>query len=233
MNITWLGIAAVGIVLLFGWMGFRRGFVREVVTMFFWALSIALVWFINPYMNDFLKENTPLYETVQNSSRDYVEEKMGENITAGSQEQSTLIDRLGLPSFLAENLEENNNASVYQYLAVDTFTDYITDSLAVAVVNGVSFLLSLILATLLIRMLTYALNIIARLPVIHGINKSAGAVVGVVKGLLVIWIALLILTIFCNTEIGCRGLEIVEQDTVLKYFYEQDVFVKIFMSIFY
>ena len=54
MNITWLGIAAVGIVLLFGWMGFRRGFVREVVTMFFWALSIALVWFINPYMNDFL-----------------------------------------------------------------------------------------------------------------------------------------------------------------------------------
>ncbi len=138
-----------------------------------------------------------------------------------------------LPSFLTEEIEENNNASVYQYLAVDTFTDYVSDYLAVAAVNGVSFLVSLLLATLLIRMLAYALDIIARLPIINGINKSAGALVGVVKGILFIWIILMVLTIFCNTEIGRQGLELVERDDLLKWLYEQNVFVNIFMSIFY
>ena len=206
MSITGLGIAAIGILVLSGLFGFRGGFVREVVTMFFWVLSIALVWFMNPYVNDFLKENTPLYEFVQSRTRDYVESKLEGNTAAEEQEQSSLLENLGLPSFLTEEIEENNNASVYQYLAVNTFTDYVSDYLAVAAVNGVSFLVSLLLATLLIRMLAYALDIIARLPIINGINKSAGALVGVVKGILFIWIILMVLTIFCNTEIGRQGL---------------------------
>lgn len=233
MSITGLGIAAIGILVLSGLFGFRRGFVREVVTMFFWVLSIALVWLMNPYVNDFLKENTPLYEFVQSSTRDYVESKLEGNTAAEEQEQSSLLENLGLPSFLTEEIEENNNASVYQYLAVNTFTDYVSDYLAVAAVNGVSFLVSLLLATLLIRMLAYALDIIARLPIINGINKSAGALVGVVKGVLFIWIILMVLTIFCNTEIGRQGLELVERDDLLKWLYEQNVFVNIFMSIFY
>ena len=233
MSITGLGIAAIGILVLSGLFGFRRGFVREVVTMFFWVLSIALVWFMNPYVNDFLKENTPLYEFVQSSTRDYVESKLEGHTAAEEQEQSSLLENLGLPSFLTEEIEENNNASVYQYLAVNTFTDYVSDYLAVAAVNGVSFLVSLLLATLLIRMLAYALDIIARLPIINGINKSAGALVGVVKGVLFIWIILMVLTIFCNTEIGRQGLELVERDDLLKWLYEQNVFVNIFMSIFY
>lgn len=233
MSITGLGIAAIGILVLSGLFGFRRGFVREVVTMFFWVLSIVLVWFMNPYVNDFLKENTPLYEFVRSSTRDYVESKLEGNTVAEEQEQTSLIESLGLPSFLTEEIEENNNASVYQYLSVNTFTDYVSDYLAVAAVNGASFLVSLLLATLLIRMLAYALDIIARLPIINGINKSAGALVGVVKGVLFIWIILMVLTIFCNTEIGRQGLELVERDDLLKWLYEQNVFVNIFMSIFY
>ena len=233
MSVTWLGIAAMGILAVFGWMGFRRGFIREVVTMFFWILSMVLVWFINPYVNEFLKENTGVYETVQNGCQEYVGSMLEGQLTADGQEQTSLIQSLGLPSFLKEGLEENNTASVYQYLAVNTFAEYIADYLATAAVNGLSFWLSLVLSTILIRTLTYALNIIARLPIIHGVNKSAGAVVGVVKGLLFIWIVLLVLTIFVNTEIGRQGLALVEQDAFMKRLYEQDIFVNIFMSIFY
>lgn len=231
MSITWLGIAATGILVLSGLFGFRRGFVREAVTMFFWVLSIVLVWFMNPYVNNFLKENTPLYEIVQNSTRDYVESKLEGNTAMEEQGQSSLLESLGLPTFLTEEIKENNNAAVYQYLAVNTFVDYVSDYLALAAINGVSFLVSLLLATLLIRMLTYALDIIARLPVINGINKSAGALVGIVKGVLFIWIILLVMTIFCNTEVGCRGLELVERDVLLKWLYERNVFVNIFMNI--
>lgn len=233
MTVTWLGMITAGILVFFGWIGYRRGFVKEVVSMFFVLLSVALVWFVNPYVNDFLRNHTPLYDTVQSSCQDYVEAQLDGSSTTGTQDQSGLIESLGLPDFLTEGLAENNNASVYQYLDVTTFTDYVTDYLAVAVVNGVSFLLSFLLATLLIRMVTYALDIIARLPVINGINRITGAVVGILKGLLFVWIAFLILTVFCNTEIGQQILLLVEKDYILKYLYERDIFVSIFMSIFY
>lgn len=233
MNITWLGIVTIGVLAFFGWFGYRRGFIREVISMFFVVLSLGLVWFINPYVCDFLRENTPLYETVRNSTGDYVTTQLDGRVSVGAQEQSRLLEEMGLPAFLTEGLQENNNAAVYEYLAVSTFADYVSDYIAVAVVNGCAFLLSFFLASLLIRMITYALDIIARLPIINGVNKIAGAFVGTVKGLMFVWVALLLLTVFCNTEIGQTGLELVENDQIVNFIYEKDIFVKIFMSIFY
>lgn len=233
MSVTWLGLGMIGILAIFGWFGYRRGFIREVMSMFFVVLSIALVWFINPYVNDFMRDHTPLYAFVQDSSREFVEAQLDGKVSVGQQEQKSLIENLGLPAFLTEGLTENNNAAVYEYLAVSTFTDYVSDYIAVAVVNGVSFLLSFLLATLLIRMITYALDIIARLPIINGVNKIAGVLVGTLKGLIFIWIALLILTVFCNTETGRQGLELIEKDHIANFLYERDIFVKIFMSVFY
>ncbi len=233
MNITWLGIGMAGILVLFGWFGYKRGFIREVMSMFFVVLSIALVWLINPYVNDFLKDNTHLYESVQDTTKGFVETQLNGQVSLDQQGQGSLIESLGLPAFLAKGLTENNNAAVYEYLAVSTFTDYVSDYIAVAVVNGVSFLLSFFLTTLMIRMLTYALNIIARLPIIKGVNRLGGLFVGGMKGLLFIWVALLLLTVFCNTELGRQGLYFVENDDIANFIYEKDVFVKIFMSIFY
>lgn len=233
MTVTWLGTITVGILVLFGWMGYRRGFIKEVVSMFFVVLSIALVWLINPYVNDFLRNQTPLYGTVQSGCQDFVMAQMDDYVTIGERKQQDMIEKLGLPDFLTDGLKENNNASVYRYLDVTSFVDYVADYLAVAFVNGISFLVSFVLATLLIRMITYALNIIARLPVIHGINRITGGVVGVLKGLLFIWVFLLIMTVLCNTDIGRQILALVEKDDILKFFYEKDIFIKIFMSIFY
>ncbi len=233
MNITWFGIGMAGILALFGWFGYQHGFIREVMSMFFIVLSIALVWLINPYVNEFLKDNTHLYESVQDTTREFVETQLEGKIALDQQGQGSLIESLGLPSFLANGLAENNNAAVYEYLAVGTFADYVSDYIAVAVVNGASFLLSFFLASLMIRMVTYALNIIARLPIIKGVNRLAGLFVGAFKGLLFIWVALLLLTVFCSTEIGRQGLQLVEKDDVANFIYEKDIFVKIFMSIFY
>ena len=71
-------------------------------------------------------------------------------------------------------MEENNTARTYTYLAAESFGEYVSGYLAEAVVNGLSFVISYILAALIIRVLTFALDILARLPVIHGVNRIAG-----------------------------------------------------------
>ena len=64
MDWTWLGIAVAVFVVFSCYMGFRRGFVREVVSLFCVVLSMAVVWFINPYVNQFICENTSVCENL-------------------------------------------------------------------------------------------------------------------------------------------------------------------------
>mgnify|MGYP001038742265 CR=1 FL=1 len=233
MTWTWLGIAVCVFLVFSGYMGYRRGFIKEIVSIFFVFLSIALVWVINPYINDFIRQNTPVYSMVQEGCRSIVQSQAGDAQRLNSEEQRSLIDDMKLPGLLKKGLEENNTTEVYRYLSVDSFTEYVANYLAVVVVNGISFLISYLLATILIRMVTYALNLIAGLPILNGANKAAGGILGVIKGLIFIWIAFLLLTVFCNTDIGKQGLKLVSQDFFLNLLYENNIFVKIFMNIFY
>ena len=100
-------------------------------------------------------------------------------------------------------------------------------------VNGISFLISFVLSAAVIKLLGFILNVLTKLPVINGINKIAGAAVGGIKCIIFIWIAFLVLTLLCNTTLGQQGMALIQQDAFLNFLYSQNVFVKVFMSVFY
>ena len=104
--------------------------------------------------------------------------------------------------------------------------------LARLIVNGMSYLVSYILANLVIRLIGCVLNAIAELPLINGANRLTGALVGVAKGIVFLWIALLILTVLCSTETGKTGLALVEKDSFLRVVYRYDVLVNVFLQFF-
>ena len=233
MTLTWLGIVAAAGLAFSCWRSYRRGLIREVVSLLLVFFSMGVVWFINPYVNEFICENTSIYENVQENCRRFVEEKGNESFFVSGENQNTVINNMELPQLLTNGLLNNNTAEVYQYLAVTTFSDYIAQYLARMVVNGISFMISFVLATLLIRCITWMLNLISRLPIINGVNRLAGAFFGAAKYILVLWILFLVLTVLCNTQIVEQGLALIRKDYVLNYLYNKDVLIEIFMNVFY
>ena len=230
---TWLGIAVLALIAAACIMGFRKGFVKEIVSVFFMLISFLLVWAVNPYVNTFVKEYTPVYDTIQDKCQTLVSEQIGNKKTLDKEEQNQVMENMELPDGLKNALVENNTAETYRYLAVSTFTEYISDSLAVMAVNGISFLISFVLSAAVIKLLGFILNVLTKLPVINGINKIAGAAVGGIKCIIFIWIAFLVLTLLCNTTLGQQGMALIQQDAFLNFLYSQNVFVKVFMSVFY
>lgn len=234
MNVTWAGTAAIGVLLFTGYTGYRRGFIKEIVSFFFVFLALALAWMLNPYVNTFLMEKTSLYDKIQESCLEFSDTQ---DVTEGNGEdeetEDSLISRLPLPEILQKNLVANNTQEAYQYLAVDTFRDYVSEYLARAIINGLSYLLAYALANLILRVAMLVLDMITGLPLISGANRLTGGIVGVAKGILFIWIALLLLTILCSSDIGKSGLELVEKDSILQALYKHDVLVNFFMDIFY
>ena len=230
MEITWLGIVALIAIFAFCYQGYSRGFVKEAVSLMFVVLTIMAVWAINPYVNEFLKEQTPIYEKIEERCKESVSEQL---LKKESVDDSALLEGLTLPESVKKALGENNNAQVYRYLAAETFAEYSAEYLAMMIVNGLSFLASYIVAAAAVRMVAHGLDVMSRLPVLNGVNHAAGAIVGLLKGLIVVWMALLVLTMFYNSSIGKECLVMVEKDPVLSVLYETDLFVQVFLSIFY
>ncbi|MDE8682576.1 CvpA family protein, partial [Blautia schinkii] len=65
MEITLLGILAIAILIFTGYGGYRKGFVREIMSFFFVFLGLELAWRFNPYVYDFMMKITPAYERIQ------------------------------------------------------------------------------------------------------------------------------------------------------------------------
>ena len=125
MKLTWFGIVILLILILFIWMGYRRGFIREIVSFFFVFLSLSLAWAINPYINDFLISETPVYSTIQETCTDFVQ-KQSSDLENEMESSSQFIDGLNLPEILRKNIEKNNNTENYAELSVNTLTEYVS-----------------------------------------------------------------------------------------------------------
>ena len=228
MNGTWISAAAAAIIILFAVIGYRRGFVREVVSMLFIFLAMAIVWFIDPYVNQFLREHTPIEAKLQESCLSAVEALPGASQVMNSEQQTALAEETGLPAFLVRDLLANNQQSVYQMLGVNTFIGYVAKYLAATITNVISLLLSFALSWILLRLLARILDLFTKLPVIRGVNKLAGGILGGAKCVIVFWIIMLVLVVLCNTEPGKKGLALIRQSTLLTWLYDHNLLAELF-----
>lgn len=99
---------------------------------------------------------------------------------------------------------------------------YVADSLTKLVIkSGVYLILSILIYSIL-RIAVAVLNIASRLPVISDINKLAGAVVGFAMGLVLIWIACLVLAAFGNESWAQDIFVQINESEVLSFIYNNN-----------
>lgn len=197
------------------------------------VLSLCVVWLINPAVTSLVKDYTPFYDQVRDYCKEGMEEKLAPGIQIGREAQKELIDQMPLPEDMKEGLAANNNSEVYQLLSADSFTDYVADYVATSLTNGIGFLISFAVSFAALKILVCTLGVMGNLPVLRGINRGAGAVIGLAKGLVAVWILGLVATVLCNTQAGSMCMEMIEKDVLLSFLYEWDLFVKIYANIFY
>ena len=80
-----------------------------------------------------------------------------------------------IPQFLKDALLENNNTAIYEELGVvTTFPEYVAAYISRMLLNVVSFLVTFLIAIILVSALMYAVNIIGELPVTWCDQSSGG-----------------------------------------------------------
>ncbi len=221
--------------------GGRRGFARSIVSMLSLVLVMLLASWINPYVSDFLKEKTPVYETVKERCGEILQEQAvsgAEGQLAEIQEelsrnqQIQAINNLPVPGTIREALNENNNSEIYDFFGVSSFADYIAAYIANYIVHGISFLLSVLLASLIIRIILSALELLTDLPVIGFLNTALGMLLGGIQALLWIGLFFLFVTLISRTSAGQILVEQIDGNALLSFAYENNILLQIITYIF-
>ena len=203
-----VGVYSLGMVLY----GHYRGFIRQAVSMFALVATFAIVNLGMPKACTFI--NTLIPEDVQMPAQ-----------------QRQIIEEMRLPDTLKDLLIENNNSRIYEALGVTRFQEYIGSYIANTILNVVAYVMMLIVVYLLIKVLVSWLDIVTRLPILSGMNKIAGAILGGVQGLLFFWIAALLLTAFATTAWGSFLLMQIETSTWLSILYHINPISRIALGI--
>lgn len=227
MNI--LSIVILLIVLLFMVRGYRKGLVQMVASMTTLILAIFLVSIATPHISNVLKTRTPVYNMIEEKCEDLI--KSGTDQISSKIEESEWIENLKVPGFLQEMIKENNNTVSYEKMIVDSFGEYISHFLATMILNVVSYIITFIAALILIKVIAGALGLLTHLPVIHSMNRILGAVMGLIQSLLLIWLFLLAVTLFGNTEWGDYIMKMINDSSVLTALYDANIYIGIFDNI--
>lgn len=214
------GVFLVGMMLY----GHYRGFLRQCVSVGALVLTIIIVKFTTPYMTQFIKDNPYIRQSASNIILDIAG---WEAPSAGEREmpaaQRLAIEQMNLPQSVKDLLLENNNSEYYDVLGVHRFVEYVSMYLADMFINTVSSILLFISINILIHVIVRWLNLIARLPILYGLNHIAGAVLGFSQGLLLLWIGGFILNLFSATLTGKLLLEQVYSSAWLTWLYQYNL----------
>lgn len=212
--------------------GHYKGFIRLAVSMAALIVTLVIVHVAMPKAAVFIKENTPVYSWIAEQTKTTIESAIGiEDDIQVPAEQRQVIEGLSLPKDVKQMLLENNNSRMYEILGVNAFVEYIGNYLANMILNWAGFVIMFLVVYILLRLVMKWLDIMAKLPVLSGMNQIAGAILGGIQGLFFLWLISLLLTACASTFWAAPILRQVEASPWLSFLYHYNLLSKLAVGI--
>lgn len=118
----WLSLGTGAFLLAMILYGHYRGFIRLAVSLAVLILSVVVVRTAMPMVNNYLKNNTEIYQSVGNGllkltggtvwSEGDADDSNGNRDISGPAQQRKIIEQLKLPDQMKKALLENNNSEI-------------------------------------------------------------------------------------------------------------------------
>lgn len=203
----------IGVILFLAVMaayGYKRGFVRIVLSMFAMIVTIILASVLTIPVSGFIKE-TSVGEGIRASVEEMVE---GADII-----DAESINNLDLPKSMLEPIAEGAESTQQ---AIGT---YVADALTDTIINSLTFLILVIVIYIILKIVIAALDVVTKLPVLNSINKGAGAVIGLVQGLLFVWVGCLVLAACSDKPWAQEAFRQINDNELLSFIYNNNMII--------
>lgn len=229
-----LFILVVAYIIFMTLRGHKRGFFRIAISMLSIIITLFFSSIIFPAINNYIKENT----SIENGISKLMLENIGvENISAINANdeisQAAAIDSLALPKNVKNALIKNNNSEIYALLGVDNFKEYISEYISETILNTIMFVIVFSVIWMILHILMEVLDIFSKIPVIHGLNQIAGAVIGFSNAIIILWILSLFVGAISGIPLGQSILAKIESNWFLSLIFNNNLISTYMKKILY
>lgn len=225
-----LEIVVIGIIAICSLMGYRNGFLRVVYSLFSWFVVLAIVTWTTPYLAEYLEQNTGIHAAVSEKCLLYIEEAAKDKMQEQTEEYSEM-GMLGilLPKSVMEDVTGSTTNTISGILEETGVYQELANAVASYMIRGIAFFIAFIVAGILSRWIGHMLNFISHIPILHSTNKFLGAGIGVVQGVLIVWLMFYVITLCGTSEWGMKLLSYIKESELLFYLYKNNILLQIIM----
>lgn len=200
--------------------GARKGILKIIYGLVSWIL---LLWFVSiacGYISDYLNVNTPIPGIVQEHILSNLQDKY--NATEAV-ETGTGLDAVMqiIPAQLRQNIDNTIHNSV------EATIQAISSELSETAIKGISTVISVLLGVLILYILDRIIQLIGKIPGIHGVNAVLGIAAGCVEGLMITWFCMYLADCFPTTFFGQFVLSNCDQNAFMNYVYQINIIEQI------
>lgn len=241
---NWVLIIVLAVLALSAFVGYHKGMLRIVYSLISWMIVLAFVSWAKPQINLYLLENTVIFDRIEEYCEGVIRVSSSEQVEMTQQQtEDVLLEELGSDDMLAElgvSVPESVLNGIMEKTAgaTETFLDEsglytaIAEGLANFILEGISFLVALVMAWLVVHIISQLLGIVSRIPVIKGLNRTLGLLVGTIYGFMIVWLGFYVTALGSASEMGQVIVSYIYENAFLTFLYENNIVLTMIMKFF-
>lgn len=201
---NWVDLVIIIILAVFAYTGYQQGIIKSVLSVAILLISFLVTSILSPLIYGKFISNEEFMSglSTQIDEKLSISEYLAETIVYEDEKPEEpeensddiieiINDKLHLPASVIRDIRKavaEIEPSNVKNKVVSQVSDIIAMEIAKMVIRGICFTIIYLLLFIGIKTAADVLNIVSKLPVVYEINKAAGAGVGLVGGILVLYV---------------------------------------------
>lgn len=202
---NWLLIVVICIIAWNAVRGYTRGLLRIVYSLAACILMLTASSMAAPYVRDNILSQTGIESVIYSNIEKQIAVQ-GQKATGDFDMANILLQKSG---------------------AYDSISTQLTN----AIMTGLSFFIVIFLLGIVEYFVRRLIRKIERVPVISTVNRVAGFGVGFIKGIVIVWLLLALISLLATSEAGQAMTVYINDSLMLKYLYENNPIIKLIENI--
>ena len=200
-------LMVLSIVLLFVFLGYKRGLVKVAFKLCTFFIAIILAFMLYKPVAKIVIENTNIDETIESKITDKI-------LPEGKTETDEVDLSESLPTIILKNSENTVQS--------------IAKSCSNTLIETACLVLIFIITKIVIKFVTALADLIAKLPILKQFNKLGGTIYGIIEGLFIVFLGFAVISLIAPM-LDVSVLEAINSSTLGSICYNNNILLKIIM----
>ena len=197
-------IIIVAIILLSTFLAYRKGLITLAIQLVAVVIAVVLTLLLYKPVSNLIINVTGIDEMLQNA----ILEEANEIMTNGEENANQIV----------ESIQNNMLPETARTISTN-------------IIQGVVILILYVVIRVILRFVTVLANLVAKLPILNQFNKLGGVIYGILRGVLIVYILLLLVNLSGEIEPQNEVYTSVEESYIGKIMNENNILSVLFTNV--